>query len=111
MVNPPIKGAPNPPPAQFPPTVGPNIPAPTGVVTCSTSNDPNCFPQGVYFAIMSSTPTSATYSQGVATTTVSDSTTLHDFNNHGFWGVTMSLVIVITTLVFMVFAQKIFKRL
>jgi hypothetical protein len=40
-----------------------------------------------------------------ATVMVSDSTTiLHDFNSHGLWGVTMSLFIVITTLVFMIIA-------
>ena len=40
----------------------------------------------------------------VTTTVVSDSTTnLHDFNSHGLWGVTMSLAIVTTTLVFIVF--------
>ncbi|RIA81024.1 hypothetical protein C1645_837672 [Glomus cerebriforme] len=39
-----------------------------------------------------------------ATTIVSDSTTLHDFNSHGFWGVIISLVIVTTTLIFMVVA-------
>lgn len=40
-----------------------------------------------------------------ATVMVSDSTTiLHDLNSHGLWGVTMSLFIVITTLVFMVIA-------
>ena len=40
-----------------------------------------------------------------ATTTVaSDSATiLHNFNSHGLWGVTMSLVVVTVTLVFMVF--------
>ena len=40
----------------------------------------------------------------VTTTVVTDSTTsLHDFNSHGLWGVTMSLVVVTTTLVLMVF--------
>lgn len=38
----------------------------------------------------------------ITTVKVSDSTILHDFNSHGIWGVTMSIVIVTTTLVFMV---------
>ncbi|CAG8576715.1 17148_t:CDS:2 [Rhizophagus irregularis] len=38
----------------------------------------------------------------ITTVKVSDSTILHDFNSHGIWGVTMSIVIVTTTLIFMV---------
>jgi hypothetical protein len=38
----------------------------------------------------------------IATVEVSDSTNLHDFNSHGLWGVTISIIIVTTTLVFMV---------
>ncbi|RIA94371.1 hypothetical protein C1645_760226 [Glomus cerebriforme] len=35
---------------------------------------------------------------------VSDSTTnFHDFNKHGLWGVTMSLALIVTTLIFMLF--------
>ncbi|GBC00074.1 hypothetical protein RclHR1_03730013, partial [Rhizophagus clarus] len=35
----------------------------------------------------------------------SDSITiLHDFNSHGLWGITMSLIVVVATLVFMIFA-------
>ncbi|RGB39579.1 hypothetical protein C1646_754306, partial [Rhizophagus diaphanus] len=29
---------------------------------------------------------------------------LHDFNSHGLWGITMSLLVVVATLVFMIFA-------
>jgi hypothetical protein len=39
----------------------------------------------------------------VTTTVVYDSTILKDFNSHGLWGVTMSLAVATTTLVFMVF--------
>jgi hypothetical protein len=38
----------------------------------------------------------------IATVEVSDSSNLHDFNSHGLWGVTISIIIVTTTLVFMV---------
>jgi hypothetical protein len=36
--------------------------------------------------------------------TISDSTVLYDFNSHGLCGVLMSLVVVATTLIFMIFA-------
>jgi hypothetical protein len=40
----------------------------------------------------------------VETVMASDSTILHDLNGHGLWGITMSLFIAITTIVFMVIA-------
>ncbi|CAB4379225.1 unnamed protein product [Rhizophagus irregularis] len=138
-------------------SLGPVPPFPPQEVhTCTTSNDPACFPPGstpvvttfTQPGVETPTPpsgnevltttqsTSTLYVAGYTTTNslgqpiivppssllvvnevaivtkasvetvmvASDSTILHDLNSHGLWGITMSLFIAITTIVFMVIA-------
>ncbi|GBC08723.1 hypothetical protein RclHR1_08340009 [Rhizophagus clarus] len=83
-----------------------------GYITTITTKNSNGDPTTLATSVLPSTllviktivVTSPTGEKLDKTMDVSDSTTnLHDFNRHGLWGVTMSLALVVTTLIFMVF--------
>ncbi|PKC17546.1 hypothetical protein RhiirA5_11768 [Rhizophagus irregularis] len=81
----------------------------TTITTKNSNGDPTTFATSVLpstlLVIKTVVVTSPTSEKLDKTMDVSDSTTnLHDFNRHGLWGVTMSLALIVTTLIFMVFA-------